>query len=899
MDAWAQAAVASGLVAIAGAPLVRRRDGGIVVLAAGVVGVLAGREFGDPGIAVLAGAAVLAVTGATSRGWVERAATPAAALAVTLAGVRAETTGLAVVDGLVTFLLVLAVVHAFGVVHRVDGAGLALATPTLVAIAALAVASRQADVAVVAAAAAGALFGLAPHNLPPATSRLGPLGGRFVGVAVAVSGIALATPRQGSGNLTVPALLVGLPVAAAALAGVASRRRRGVHAAALDERLVSRGLTPARVVAVLLGASTVGAGLAWAVGTDRVAWPVAAAVGGLDLLCVLLAAGTARAHDVAPTGFSRRTRVAAIGLLVVTIALAAPAVLALVRARSALEQGRSAAQAGLDAARQGDADAAHADFTRAAALLDRAHGLLGSPLVSMGRVVPVLGPNITAVRAVTDIGLDLAGVGRDLADHAGAKSLHVVDGRFPIDDVRALSGQLDHALATLDSSVATLDGIDGPFIAGPVRTAVATLDDRIRRTTDQTATAAEAARLAPALFGGDRPRRYFLAVVTPTELRGSGGIIGSFGIITIDAGKIELDQLDTIEVLNRQARKAPLTNVLPAVYRSTYSGFGGGFNFQNLTVTPDFPTAAAAIEAAYQAMGNPPVDGVISVDPIGLAGILKITGPVKVPPWPDPIKASNAEQILLLDQYVQLSGATRDAFLGDVAHAVFDKLTKGSLPAPTEIARALSDAVAGGHIHLQSTTPDEQALFARIHGSGALAAPGDDTLALVTQNGSASKIDYFLHRSMAYDVTVDPTSGAALATATITLRNDAPSAGLPEYILGSPEHGIVPGDNHIYVSLYSALAPAGVTIDGQSTGANVSAEAGRIVTTVVVVVPAGATRTVRIDLTGTLSRGSSYVLDLDHQPVINLDHVEVHLHAPVERDWSMDLATPAELRSDG
>jgi hypothetical protein len=545
----------------------------------------------------------------------------------------------------------------------------------------------------------------------------------------------------------------------------------------------------------------------------------------------------------------------AIGALVlVAIALALPAVVALLRAKGELEDGRRAA---------------------------------------------VLGPNVTGVRKVTDVGLDLASVGLELADRAGAKSLHVVNGRFPIDEVRALSSQLDDALGTLDTSTTELDEINGPFIGGPLRDAVSTLDDRIQRAVDETATAAQAARLAPALFGADRQRRYFLAVVTPTELRGSGGIIGSYGIITIDNGQLHLDQLDTIEALNRKARKAPVTDVLPAIYRTAYSGFGAGSNLQNLTVTPDFPTAAAAIEAAYQSVGDGPVDGVISVDPIGLTSILKLTGSVRVKSWPDPIKPAYAEQILLFDQYVQLSGPTRDSFLGDVAHAVFDKLTTGSLPPPTEIARTLSGAVATGHIRLQSTTATEEALFTRIHSAGELARSGDDAVGLVTQNGSQSKIDYFLHRTLSYDVTVDPTTGAAHGSATITLRNDAPSGGLPDYILGGIDHGIVPGDNHIYVSLYSALSPSAVSIDGQSQGANVAQEQGRTVTTMLLVVPAGATRTVRIELSGNLPLGPNYELALDRQPVVNADHVEVHLHGAVARDWSFDLSTPTILRSDG
>ena len=45
----------------------------------------------------------------------------------------------------------------------------------------------------------------------------------------------------------------------------------------------------------------------------------------------------------------------------------------------------------------------------------------------------------------------------------------------------------------------------------------------------------------------------------------------------------------------------------------------------------------------------------VTIDPYGVAGLLELTGPVTVPDWPEPLTADNAAQVLLFEQYDQLT----------------------------------------------------------------------------------------------------------------------------------------------------------------------------------------------------------------------------------------------------
>jgi hypothetical protein len=266
------------------------------------------------------------------------------------------------------------------------------------------------------------------------------------------------------------------------------------------------------------------------------------------------------------------------------------------------------------------------------------------------------------------------------------------------------------------------------------------------------------------------------------------------------------------------------------------------------------PTVAEAISHGYPLAGGDDVDGVILVDPLGLAALLRITGPVSVAPWPVPITADNAVQILTFDHYQQLDDEARVQFQSDVVEAIVDRVTVGDLAPPSEIAATLAPAVKGGHLQLWSPDRAEQAFFARIDAAGELRAPeSDDFLEVVSLNGSKAKIDYYLRRSVHYTAAVDPQTGKVEATAEVTLTNNAPRRGVDSYIIGGTDlTATAAGENRQFLTVYSALGLVDV-VDEQGAPLHLEGlgkEKGLTFAQVVLTIPPGGTRTVRYRFSG-------------------------------------------------
>jgi hypothetical protein len=446
-----------------------------------------------------------------------------------------------------------------------------------------------------------------------------------------------------------------------------------------------------------------------------------------------------------------------------------------------------------------------------------------------------------------------------------------------------------------------LDAARSPWLVPPLADKLDTELVRIRDIEKSTHLADRTLAMVPRLLGQDGPRRYFLAVQTPVEAPGGGGFLGNYGEITAEDGRLRLTRFGRQDDLTHAPGREARTIHGPPDYLARYTRFGPAQNWVNVNLSPDFPTDASVIADLYPQSGGAPVDGVIAVDPYGLAALLAVVGPVDVPSWPTPINSANALQILLFDQYERYT--TNDAvarvdFLGQVAQEAWGRLTSGDLPPVPQLMASFGPAVHDKHVFFWSTRPDEQQLFRDMGATGAVAPPADDFVGLVTQNAAGNKIDYFLRREVDYRVAVDPRTGTVRATAKISLHNDAPASGLGPSLIGNEVIPSLPnGTNKLYLSFYTPWELVGATVDGAPVGLERGEELGRRVYSTAVVIPPKSTATVELTLTGHRTRHGTYRLDVYRQPVVAPDEVTATLAVPgrPERAETRTVETDATI----
>lgn len=867
----------------------RPTHGGAVAGVALVVAAVVAGVTEPVGRGALAGVGIALLTGVRQ----ERHARPRslrlgralAAVAVSVAGARMELTGNDITDLVLVGLLALGVVEGFDHLQHSDGAMVLVAGIGGAGLLVSALRVDEAPVATVAAGLAGVALALAAHALPPAVLLLGRSGPGVLGVAtVAVAVAHRPAVGQPTGTL-VPLLLCAVPLSGLVVPG-------------LDQRLAARGVPAAPALGVAAVTAAVAAVL---VGGGDVAAPLAV-VGALPIVLLgLIGVATPR-----PTVLSPRPRWLTPVLLVTAaaaVAMAGYGAATAVQARSDVYAGRDHAERGLAAARDGELELAQAEFESAQERFRSADQRLASPLLRVAEAtVPGVAQNLRAAGVLIASGDDLASTAVAVAERAGAEDLRVVDGRVPIDAAADVGSELARARQVLGDTQDRLVAIDSDWLVEEARTATAALAEQVAEADASIEVAAETTRLLPSLLGGDRDRRWFVAVLSSSELRGAGGLLGNFAVLSAVDGVIDLEQSAGISRLNASTDPAD-ADVLPAVFAAQYASWSPGRFWQNLSVTPDFPTMGEAVRALAPRSDAGPIDGVIGIDPLGLAALVELTGPVDVASWPVPLGPDNIAEVLLFEQYRAFPADDQvDAFQSDLVSAIVDALTAGELAPPSELAATLAPAVAGGHLRLFSAEDEEQALFERIGADGGLRQPpAADFFQLVSQNGSESKIDHFLRREVDYAVEIAPDTGATTATVTVTLHNGAPSEGLPSYIIGGRNDTAITaaGEMRFFTTIVTTMAVTSVQVDdGPERPVQLGSEQGLLTGTVLHRIAPGDSSTLVFRLEGRWDPELDYRIALGRQPTAHPDAVAVHVGGETVRFEQVEARTVTVPTSD-
>lgn len=408
----------------------------------------------------------------------------------------------------------------------------------------------------------------------------------------------------------------------------------------------------------------------------------------------------------------------------------------------------------------------------------------------------------------------------------------------------------------------------------------------------------------PELFGEDGERRYFLGAQNPAELRGSGGLIGAYAVLTAYEGQISISSFAPIQDLPQNLFDediAPSQEFFER-YQLVIDGLG---TWLNVNYSPHFPDVAETIERMFREATGERLDGTIVVDPFALQSMLAVTGAVTVPdPEIGTLSSDRVVPYVVNEAPLALGVAgERKEILGEAARAVLREFLSGDVTGRQRIS-ALAESVSGGHLIMHAASPEVQAALSRLSATGSLPDPSRTSLTVAINNTALSKADFWLHQRIHWRLNLDP-DGTATATAVVEVENGAPAdAGIPRYIIGPNVPDLVFGESWPFITVYCGTCEVRSVRyeDSDHFGAPVAQEHGHTLTDVRTRVPLG--QSARIEYTFELSnawRRSGPGGELDLQvwtpPAINSPDVTIEVIAPP--GWLWNPADDDQPRVDG
>jgi hypothetical protein len=396
--------------------------------------------------------------------------------------------------------------------------------------------------------------------------------------------------------------------------------------------------------------------------------------------------------------------------------------------------------------------------TRFRSALDQ---LQRDPVLVAARITPVLGqayvgPRLQAAIAVGEMGLALddAGAGAATIDSALLKPASATDvhgGERLVQVLKATDPIVKHVVADLDRARQQANLIDVKVIPASQRASVAKAKGEIQKGLDGLN---EFQKLSPALLdilGQSGSKTYLVEQVDPAELRAGGGFIGSFALLSIDKGKIALQQAAGVASIDYPY---PTSGAKDYVRQpeplDEFTGVGRGWVFGDSNFYPDFAASAKTGETLFLGQTGKKVDGVISIDPWAVGALLDVTGPLDVPKWNVRVDGKTfAEQVFVTQESVANQGVgDRKAFFPDVANLMLEKLS--TLPADQwpKLLSALNSTVTQRHLQVYFNTPATETELDRMGWTARMVKPaGQETMMEVESNFGGTKANHFLTRS--------------------------------------------------------------------------------------------------------------------------------------------------------
>jgi len=503
----------------------------------------------------------------------------------------------------------------------------------------------------------------------------------------------------------------------------------------------------------------------------------------------------------------------------------------------------------------------------------RAESGTSGPVWRVLEHVPFMGDDARTLATVSDVVDELAT--QAVPSAVGASKLidreGLVDGNGAVDlaAIKRVAPDLARAHRAFESADTELGQLDTTGNVGRIASAYDELSRVIQSASSLLDSADTAVSVLPAMTGADGPRRYLLVLENNAELRSSGGFPGVAVELSATHGKVTLGKPISSSAVFKKLERPILP--ITSEERALFGDFLGEY-FVDANFTPDFPRTAQLMAARWEREEGTRLDGVLMMDTVSLAYLLRATGPMTI----DGVRldADNAVSELLGNTYVRLAGqpAEQDAFFQKVTQAVFTRLT-GDGANPTELVAAVARAASEGRIKVRSFHDAEVRRIgdARIAGI----VPRDKAsaqLGVYLNDATIAKMNIFLDYAVNLASTSCRGDRQRLAM-DMTLKSGAPKdmSAFDDWVTGGGFYAPI-GSQALVVYLYPPVGGSVSTIqvDGRAAKVTTRPYLGREVATISLLLGPGETQhltwstttgpgqtgDVKIDVTPSAVRGT-------------------------------------------
>lgn len=291
-------------------------------------------------------------------------------------------------------------------------------------------------------------------------------------------------------------------------------------------------------------------------------------------------------------------------------------------------------------------------------------------------------------------------------------------------------------------------------------------------------------------LGHEQWQRYLLVFLNNNELRGSGGFMGSFGLLDIDRGEIKNLEIPGGGTYDLQGWLGP-----QVISPEPMHLINARWEFQDANWWADFPTTAKKIQWFYENSNGPSVDGVITLTSTFVSGLLEIVGPISMEEYGR--AAITAENFVEETQkIVQLEYDKEEnkpkQFIADLTPKLLEKLFSTNKDQLKDLFELFKVGLNERHLMMYFNDKKTENLLADLGWAGEIRETDGDYLAVIHTNLAGGKTDGVIKETIEHTADIQ-NDGSIINTIKLIRRHT-----------GIPGEDIFTGvQNNSYVRFYT------------------------------------------------------------------------------------------------
>ncbi len=368
-------------------------------------------------------------------------------------------------------------------------------------------------------------------------------------------------------------------------------------------------------------------------------------------------------------------------------------------------------------------------------------------------------------------------------------------------EVSRVSQHLSLIAAQLDSLLqAKRFPFDSPSVAGAISQGIHKLSDlrSVVGYTDRLLT------LYPRIAGFRKKQTYLILLQNSTELRPTGGFIGSLLVASFVDGKVESLDVQDVYTADGQLKghidpPLPIREILGREH----------WYLRDSNWDPDFSVSGEKAAWFYEKELGQKVDGVIAVSLPMVTQLLKVTGPIELLDFNERISESNffAKSLLYTETDFFPGSTQKKDFLGALISALITRVTSDRSLSSGGLLSVLTQSIQSRDLQFYFSDPELEALIGQWGWNGGVASYDcqpisqdvsctGDGVGIVDANLGVNKSNFFVKKEAVSRVVVSD-NGDVDTLLTVQVKNTSPDQGDGGGVYQSYMRIIIPADAQI------------------------------------------------------------------------------------------------------